>query len=49
MRNLVGFTKRGLLILIVLMSHSEYSNAAGMIIDKQNEYKPLEWIELYGV
>ena len=49
MRNLVRCTKRGLVILIVLMSPFRYSGAAEMITNKQNVYKPLEWVELSGL
>ena len=49
MRNLVRCTKRGLVILIVLMSPFRYSGAAEMITNKQNEYKPLDQVELSGL
>jgi len=49
MRNLVRCTKRGLVILIVLLSPFRYSGAAEMITNKQNEYKPLDQVELSGL
>lgn len=46
MQNPCNLIKCGLIILILWLSDSADINAAGMIIDKQNEYKPLDWIEL---